>query len=531
MSGFDMMWFNVVSFGAAWSIIYALEYAPLYGGEPVFSLMLTAPGILALLGAYHIFQASMPRTGGDYVFMSRVIHPSVALAANFAGYAFFNWFWIGDAAAVFSSQGLAQTLSVYGSLTGQQWAVNAANAFNPTTTFIVGTISILIFTAVVIRSTKLYFYIQNISMIIAMLGVAVMVGLLLTTNQSSFAAVFNNYAGSQGFQNAYQNFTATGQSYWGGPTPTNPFSGYTFNLIPLWFTVLFWVYGSNYLAGETKNIGHEGKIALFGGFLIIFLPTIAVLGIAYRTLGVDFLAGAGYYAGGNAMNPLPVIPNLTLFAGILSNNPLLVWFIGIGVVAGFLLVAPQSIFAQSRQLFAYAFDRLTPTFLADVSDRWHSPVKSILISAIGGEIFLVILSGVVGTSNAATSFLLYSYAGLAAVGLTFVFVSISAIIFPYRRKELYDQNCPYKRKILGVPVITWFGLLALVYSLATIGWYTYNYVFYFGAGTLAANAYFPFLEALLGLFVACIIWFYAIRWMRRREGLPFEKAFSQIPPE
>jgi basic amino acid/polyamine antiporter, APA family len=531
MSGFDMMWFNVVSFGAAWSIIYALEYAPLYGGEPVTSLILTAPGILALLGVYHIFQVSMPRTGGDYVFMSRIVHPSLGLAANFAGYAFFNWFWIGDAAAVFASQGLAQTLSVYGSLTGQAWAINAANAFTPMTTFIIGSVAIIIFTIIVAFSTRLYFRIQNISMIIAMLGVVLIIALLLTTNPTAFAAVFDNYAAKQGVQTAYENFTMAGQQYWGGSVPTSPASGYTFTLIPLWFTVLFWVYGSNYLAGETKQIARNGRVALFGSFLIIFLPTLLVLGIAYSTLGADFLAGAGYYGLGYATNPLPVIPNLTLYAGILTNNPILVWFIGIGVIAGFLLVAPQSIFAQSRQLFAYAFDRLTPAFVTDVNDRWHSPVKAILISAVGGEIFLLFLSGVIGPANSATAFLLYSYAGLAAIALTFVFVSISAILFPYRRRELYDTSCPIRRKILGVPVIVWLGTISLVYCLATIGYYTYNYLFYFGAGTLAANLYFPFLEALAGLFVACIVWFFAVAWYRGRAGIPFQKAFQQIPPE
>lgn len=530
-SGFDMMWFNVVSFGAAWSVIYALEYAPLYGGDPVTSLLITAPGVLALLGVYHIFQVSMPRTGGDYVFMSRIINPSIGLAANFAGYAFFNWFWIGDAAAVFSSQGLAQTLSVYGTLTGQQWAVNAASAFDPLTTFIVGTIAIVVFTVIVIFSTRLYFRIQNIAMIIAMLGVAVAIILFLTTNPTSFASVFDSYAAKQGVQNAYENFTMAGNQYWGGSVPTDPLNPYTFVLIPLWFTVLFWVYGSNYLAGETKQIRKNGGFALFGSFLVIFIPTLLVLGIAYRTLGADFLAGAGYYGLGYATNPLPVIPNLTLFAGILTNNPILVWFIGIGVVAGFLLVAPQSIFAQSRQLFAYAFDRLTPVFVADVNDRLHSPVNAILISAAGGEVFLLFLSGLVGPATASTAFLFYSYAGLAAIGLTFVFVSISAILFPYRRKELYESSCPIRRKILGVPVIVWLGLASLIYCLATIGYYTYNYLFYFGAGTLAANLYFPFLEALIGLFIACVAWFYIAAWYRRKSGLPFEKAFQLIPPE
>ncbi len=525
------MWFNVVSFGAAWSIIYALEYAPLYGGDPIVSLLLTAPGILALLGVYHIFQISMPRTGGDYVFMSRIIHPSLGLAANFAGYAFFNWFWIGDAAAVFSSQGLAQTLSVYGSLTGQQWAVNAAGAFNPLTTFIVGTIAIIAFTLIVAFSTRLYFRIQNVAMIIAMLGVALIIGLLVTTNPTSFAAAFNSYAAKQGFQTAYENFTMAGNQYWGGSVPTGPTASYTFILIPLWFTVLFWVYGSNYLAGETKEIKSSGKLALFGGFAIIFIPTLLVLGIAYRTLGADFLAGAGYYGLGYASNPLPVIPNLTLFAGILTNSPILVWFIGLGVIAGFLLVAPQSIFAQSRQLFAYAFDRLTPAFVADVNERWYTPVKAIVISAVGGEIFLVFLSGLVGPATSGTAFLLYSYAGLAAIGVTFVFVSISAIIFPFRRKDIYETACPVKRKILGVPVITLLGIVSLAYCLATIGYYTYNYLFYFGAGTLGANLYYPFLEALVGLFLACIVWFFAVSWYRSKSGFDFQKAFQQIPPE
>jgi amino acid transporter len=531
MSGVDMMWFNVVSFGAAWSIIYALEYAPLYGGEPVTSLLITAPGVLALLGAYHIFQASMPRTGGDYVFMSRIIHPSIGLAANFAGYAFFNWFWIGNAAAVFSSQGLAQTLSVYGSLTGQQWAMNAASSFTPLVTFIVGTVAIVIFTLIVMVSTRLYFWIQNGSMIIAMVGVAVMVALLLSTNPTSFASAFDAYGKTQGVQAVYENFTTAGANYWGGNAPTAPLSGNTFTLVPLWFTVLFWVYGSNYLAGETKNIEKSGRTALFGSFLIIFIPTLAVLGIAYANLGVNFLTGAGYYASGYAANPLPVIPNLTLFIGILTNNPILVWFIGIGVVSGFLLVAPQSIFAQSRQLFAYAFDRLTPAFVADVSDRWHSPVKSILLSAIGGEVFLLFLSGVIGPANASVAFLFYSYAGLAAIGITFIFVSIAAIIFPYTRKELYEQSCPYKRKIAGIPIITWLGLVSLVYCAATIVYYTYDYQFYFGAGTLGANLYPPFLVALFGLFVGCVAWFYVAKWFRNKEGLPFDRAFKEIPPE
>ncbi len=527
MSAWDMLFLNVVSFGGAWSIIYALEYVPLYGGNPIVGLFLTAPGILALLGVYYIFQVSMPRSGGDYIFMGRVLHPALALAANFAGYAFFLWFWIGDAATVFTTQGLAQTLSVYGSLTGQAWATNAASAFNPTTTFIVGTIVIAIFTAIVLTSSRLYFRIQNVAMVIAVLGLVVMIGLLAATNQTAFASTLDKYATSQGVQGgAYSSAAAAG-----GTVETGLFSSSTFFLIPLFFTVLFWVYVSNYCGGETKEVRRSAKVALFGSFAIIFIATLAVLGLAYANLGTNFLAGAGDYAFGYSTNPLPVTPNLTLFTALLANNPLLVWFIGIGVVAGFVLVAPQCMVLMSRILFAYSFDRVAPTAVADVSDRWHTPVKGILIAAIGGEVFLAFLSGIISSSSSTYAFFLYSYAGLAAVGVTFTFVAISAILFPYRKKALYETSCPVKRKIIGVPVITWLGILALAYVLSTFVYYTYQYQFYFGAGTQLANTYIPFLGAVGGLFVACIAWFYIAKWYRSKSGIPFEKAFQEIPPE
>lgn len=529
-----MLFLNIVSFGGAWSIIYALEYVPLYGGNPLVSLLLTAPGILALLGVYYVFQVSMPKSGGDYVFMSRVLHPAVGLASNFAGYTFFLWFWIGDSATVFSSQGLAQTLSVYGSLTGQQWAIDAANAFTPMTTFIVGSTAIALFTVIVLLSSRLYFIIQNVSMIIAGLVIILIVGLFATTNPTTFANVLNSYATSQGIQmteGAYQNFVAAGTSYWGGSVPTDPTGSYTFMLIPLWFTVLFWVYVSNYLGGETKDTRNSAKIALFGGFAIIFLSTLAVLVIGYSNLGADFLAGAGAYAFGYATNPFSVLPNLTLFASLLANNPLLVLFIGIGVVAGFVLVAPQCMMLMSRILFSYSIDRVAPGFIAHVNKKWLTPDYGILIAAAGGEVFLLFLSGLVGPATANTAFLLYSYAALAAIGFTFIPVSIAAMLFPFRRKDLYQTSCPIKRKIAGVPLITWLGLIALVYSAASMGYYSMNYLFYFGSGTLAADLYFPFLGSVIGLFIVCVVWFYVARWKRSAEGFPFEKAFKQIPPD
>lgn len=88
-----------------------------------------------------------------------------------------------------------------------------------------------------------------------------------------------------------------------------------------------------------------------------------------------------------------------------------------------------------------------------------------------------------------------------------------------------------KRRIANIPILTWLGIIGLIYSAVTLGYYTYDYNFYVGAGTLAANFYFIFLEVVGTIFVGCIVWFYAMSWFRSRGGVPSKKALQEIPPE
>lgn len=219
--------------------------------------------------------------------------------------------------------------------------------------------------------------------------------------------------------------------------------------------------------------------------------------------------------------------------GILTNNPLLVIFLGIGIVSGFLLVAPWGMTIMSRILFAYSFDRVVPASLADVNSRFSTPVKAILVASIGGEIMLVFLSGILGKITSSGAFALYSYASIGDIGITFVIVAITAIIFPYRKKDLYEMNASVKRKIAGVPTITWLGLIALIYSVGTVVWYTYDQNFYFfgcPAGGVVACDYNYFLVLLAVLFVATIVYYIGLSAYRARRGIPMH-AFAEIPPE
>ncbi len=542
MNWVDLMFLNVVSFGGAWSIIYALVYAPYYGGDPAVSLLLTAPGILCLLGVYYIYNTSMPRSGGDYVYISRSIHPAIGLAANFVGYTMFLWFWIGDAASVFTSNGLYQTLSVYGSLTGASWTSGLSKLFvSSTNNFLYGLIALVGFAALVIVSPRSYFRIQNVFMTIAVIALAIIAILLASAlfNPSTFQSNFNSYANSVGAtsalsSNAYQNLTASGALNGTSPSATN--LNADFALIPLWFTVLFWVFVSNYLGGETKQVNSTAKKALFGSFAIIFVATIVILETAYYALGYNFLIGAAnVYYGGTGVLGAP--PNLTLFAGILAHNAPLVLFLGIGIIAGFILVAPQSMILMSRILFSYSFDRVAPNWISDVNQRFSTPAKATLVALAGAIVMLAFLSGLVGgvgSSFQSTALALYTWAGLATIGLTFTFVSISAIIFPYRKRSMYEAAASVKRKIAGVPLITWLGIVALAYSLGTIIWYSYKQVFYLFAcspSNVTSCDYSYYLITIVSLFFVTIAYYFGVRAYRQSKGIPFDKVFAEIPPE
>jgi len=260
------------------------------------------------------------------------------------------------------------------------------------------------------------------------------------------------------------------------------------------------------------------------------------LEIAYYALGYHFLIGAAnvYYAGTGVLG---APPNLTLFAGILANNSLLVLFLGIGIISGFMLVAPQSMILMSRILFAYSFDRVAPSWLSDVNPRFSTPVKAVLVALVGALVMLVFLSGLiggVGSTFQSTALALYTWAGLATIALTFTFVSISGIVFPYTKKSLYEASSTVKRKIAGVPVITWLGIVSLVYSLATIIWYSYDQTFYLfacPAGGVASCDYNYYLVAIIVLFFAAIVYYFGVRAYRMSKGVPFNLAFSEIPPE
>ena len=87
---------------------------------------------------------------------------------------------------------------------------------------------------------------------------------------------------------------------------------------------------------------------------------------------------------------------------------------------------PLSTLQATRYMLAWSLDRTVPRQLGEVNDRYHTPVKAILLCAVTGTAALVALVRIPQASL---------LGALLAQIVAFILVSIAGIVFPYRLRR------------------------------------------------------------------------------------------------
>ena len=79
----DALVYNVNFIGIGLMVALMLLYMPPYGGVSVpLSLVACAALALPTAATYGMLAATMPRSGGDYVYVSRVLGPAFGMMSN-----------------------------------------------------------------------------------------------------------------------------------------------------------------------------------------------------------------------------------------------------------------------------------------------------------------------------------------------------------------------------------------------------------------------------------------------------------------
>ena len=194
-----------------------------------------------------------------------------------------------------------------------------------------------------------------------------------------------------------------------------------------------------------------GSIIYAAGFFAL------VAFLAERAFGSNFIQSISYlYGQGGPNYTLGVPPYLNTLLTIVDSNIILNVLIMLGVVGWAYLIATNFILVPSRHFLAWSFDRVFPSKLGKVSDRFHSPVIAIVVIAVLAEITLF--------------FYVVTPAYLGAVNLTYLFLpaiildGFAGVFLVWRRKDLF-ASAPgvAKRRIGRLPLIAITGVYSVVF--------------------------------------------------------------------
>lgn len=523
-SALDAMIFNAVfsaPVGAtlAFGIFYALGSSP--GADLVLALVIAFLVNIPVCIMMSMMASAMPRVGGDYVWISRILHPAVAVYSNFSaavsaliGAAF----W----ARSFAVLAVGPTLAVLGAVFNNNTLINAGNTVSGTNaagewwTFGLGLLLIIVLALSMSSGTKTVFRLQNTCWIIASIGTFLAFLSLLIASNQSFIANFNSFA--QPFTHAANSFQAIQNSAAKSGftfTGAHPFSA-TLPVVAIIMTFMMWNWWSVYIAGELKSAGNlRRQLSIMIGALIwdsLFM-IIGVL-LLYHAAGEKFIADINYLTGTNAYT-LPVQPYYNLMASIAANSSIFAVLIAISFLFWNLPAMFPNTFMPVRTIFAWSFDRILPGKLSEVSERTHAPIPAIITASI---IVLAILVWSVLT----TSFFTLLSMGVLAGVVTILTVSVAAISFPFCRPELY-RNSPANISILGIPVL----IIVAVLSMAVIIALAAVVLSYPQLGIVPWQG-FLFMGSLV--VVGLLIYFIA-RAVRKTQGVNLDLIYRELPPE
>ncbi len=497
-------------------VLTSLGVGVYVGGNMIIAIVLSV--ILAGIGmpiVWGVLGGSMPRSGGEYIYNSRIIHPIIGIAESF-GNAFVWIMWIYVLAPWVADPGF----TMLAAFTGQQGLADWAT--QPYATFILATIANIIGFCFVVFGLKIFARAQKIVMFIG-IGSVIVLTLVLTFKAGGFPDAWNAIAAENDSLD-YNAFIAAVEADYGGPLPTtwNWYDSLGVMVAASW--AFAYAYCMAFIAGEVKR---PDKTIILANLFAVLVPGVFCLWTAFALYQLDFnFLSAAFYAD-NMENyawsiegfNLPYSSNYIGLAFIMEPQAWLGVIYSVGYMAFALWWVTLSYLAFPRIIFAWGMDRMGPKWFTDISPRFASPVKNHILCFVLGQIGIALY---VFWTNSPLQ-------GLAVTGLEVVTVfgvtAISALLFPYVKKArgIWDAS-PYRNwKLLGIPVITIGAIVDLVY-LGIL------FVFFFIMPDLR-----DFTTTGI-IFYACV-WLAGIAWYffwKQRSaavGVDSSMTYGELPPE
>jgi amino acid transporter len=529
VSKWDALIMNTLGMNVALGAVFMLLQAPgnFPGGSMLLSIVIgTVVMAFTLLWVYAEFSAAMPRSGGDYVFVSRALHPIAGWLLAWSQGMWLIFFWIGFNAWACLTFAAPVALTTIGAVTGHEGWITLSNNLVGEHTFlgittqwwviVVGAALTFGFAALLIYGSQWYWRVQKWLFAIAGLSILLIAGLLLFKS-GDVAAQWNSLASAnKGL--AYDDVISSARS--NGFDPSHGFSlTATILMLPWVFFVVGYAQGSAQIGGEVKRASRTQYFAMVGGVLINGAVLAALVLIYQHAVGSQWANSLSYLnntAPDQLATPGGVPASINYLASVLTGSVPILLLIGVGFILWALMGTPLSTLQATRYMLAWSLDRTVPRQLGEVNDKRHTPVIAILVCAVTGTAALVALVKIPQASL---------LGALLAQIVAFILVSLAGVVFPYRLRQIWEGGGG--RRIAGVPAVTLAGLGGVIalggLMIMFIANDTVNATFAVTRGIS--------LKFMIGVVVVGAVW-YAVAWaINKRRGVDLSLAYREIPPE
>jgi len=568
VSVLNALFFNTSAFiggGVGWyPLSYSLAFVPVgtlaifttYGwGTLLFGVFAVIFGMI-----FAALATVMPRSGGDYVFTSRLI-PRIG---PFVG-------WLESFTLVFAciaiimfeiklvQIGVQVTGRIVGIGTGNEFFSGANGWFaedgqiKGLAGFISGLVVALGILWVVIQPTRRFHKIVTWLGVIGLASVVLMfVFGLLATSRTGFEAGLQQYAGTTaealrqyGIDGGVINPDQSGVDFGidlgavfgaGSAFPYGFPMGFVLSVVLLNF--IGYQY-SAYISGEVRgNVRRGVLIGVLGALGIGVLMNSVYVDFYSRQIGLDAQVGWGLYEwlGGEGM-PLGQ-PNLMPLTATLANPGLWpLWaLINLGGTLFPFLLCPVYIILISRILLAWSLDRRVPEWFGEVSERLHAPLNAIL-TVVGILVLLVVLQNFallpkeIAPPDGRLTLFAFLWLSILLALLTWVMPGINAMVGGRSRPDLM-ANAPWRRW-LPIFGLVWTVFAVLIYWVAFIRVIIDGVVAAFGTGSSEGFDYLigTGIVFTIGIVIAAVVIYVWYAWVNRSRGIDTALMYQQIPPD
>ena len=480
-----------------------------------------------LLRVYSEFSAAMPRSGGDYVFVSRTLHPIVGFLLSWSQGLWMIFFWIGFNAYFALTFAVPAALATLTAATGQQVWLNMSNALLGKHDLLgihtqwwvigLGTVITVGFGALIAVGGQRYWRWQKF--LFAFAGVSLLISVvLLLFKGGNVHGGWDTFAGRNGGLTFDQIIPAAEHAGYTGNSAGFSWSQ-TFLMLPWVFFVVGYAQGSAQIGGEIKRASKTQYRAMTGGVLINGLVLALLTIVVTSHISTKWLGSLGYLVNADPAKlglPAGLPPGFNFLSALLTHNVFLLIVLGIGFIIWAVMGTPLAEMQATRYMLAWSLDRTVPQKLGEVSERFHTPVKAIVLCTITGEIALIAL---VNWSSASL------LGALLAQILAFIVVSIAGVVFPYRLRNVW-QSAGGKR-LFGVPMVALSGGAGAVILIGLLAAFIFNHTI----NTTFAVTRTLSLWFMVGVVVSGALWYVGARLINRSRGVDLGLVYREIPPE